>query len=209
MRRSDVPEFLRPRVRRLGVIHRGPALRVRRQGRFLAAHALDLDRVERDLVDARIKALRALTVLLGVLRHQRVEETLPGLQILHHADPAEHDHATVLDRGIAFEAAVGEHLAGFVDLEADPRLVIHVRTQVTLRAGVVHEDLAFHAHVEKRHAVSPAVLADGREPPAEPALERFPRALLRHQLVRPPYLWCAAHRYFSTIPSDLRDFAAR
>src|SRR5438270_1271895 len=33
-----------------------------------------------------------------------------------------------------------------------------------------------------------AVFADGGEPPAEAALKRFPRAPLRHQLVRAPHL---------------------
>src|SRR6266849_3751699 len=181
-------------VRRLGVIRRRPPLRGLGQRRLLAAHALDRDRVQRDLVDARIKALRAFPVLLRVLRHQRVEKALPSLQILHHADPAEHDHAAVLDRGIAFEAAVGKYLARFVDFEADPRLVIDVRAQVAFRARVVHEDLAVHADVEERNAVRPTVFADAGEPPAEAALERLPRALLRHQLVRPPHLWRAAHR---------------
>src|SRR2546426_766683 len=187
-------QSLRSRVRRLGVIDRGPALRDRRQGGFLAAHALDRDRVQRDLVDARIEALRALPIFLGVLRHQRVEETLPRRKILNHADPSEHDHATVFDSRIAFEAAVGEHLAGFVDLKTDPRLVIGVRAQVASRARVVHEDFAVHADVEERHAVRPAVFTNGSEPPTEPALECFARALLRHQLVRAPHLGRAAHR---------------
>src|SRR6266513_3038416 len=182
------PECLHSRVRRLGVVYRGPALRDCRQRRLLAAHALDRDRVQRDLVDARIKALRALPVLSGVLRHQRVEEALTRRKVLDDADPAEHDHAAVLDRGIAFEAAVGEHLAGFVDLEADPRLAIDVRAQVALRPRVVHKDLAVHADIEERHAVGPAVFADGGEPAAEAPLERLARAFLRHQLVRPPHL---------------------
>src|SRR5204863_1204567 len=180
-------------VRRLGLVYRGPALRDCRQRHLLAAHALDRDRVQRDLVDARIKALRALPVLSGVLRHQRVEEALTRRKVLDDADPTEHDHAAVLDRGIAFDAAVGEHLAGLVDLEADPRLAIDVRAQVALRPRVVHEDLAVHADVEERHAVGPAVFADGGEAPAEAALEDLSRARLRHQLVRAPHLGRAAH----------------
>src|SRR5258706_6676676 len=113
------PGSLCPSVRRLGVIHRGPALRGRVQRSLLAAHALDRDRVQGDLIDARIKALRALPVLLRVLRHERVEEALTRRQVLDHPDPAEDDHAAVLDGGIAFEAPVREHLARLVDLEAD------------------------------------------------------------------------------------------
>src|SRR2546425_7204715 len=36
--------------------------------------------------------------------------------------------------------------------------------------------------------------SDLSEPPTEPALERFARAPLRHQLVRAPHLGRAAHR---------------
>src|SRR5262249_57953962 len=92
-------------VRRLRVVDRGPALRGLGQRRFLSAEALDRDRVQRDLVDARIETLGALAPPpLRVLRHERVEEALPRRQLLDDPDAPEGAHARVGYARVAFEA---------------------------------------------------------------------------------------------------------
>jgi hypothetical protein len=143
----------------------------------------------------RIETLRAFAPLaLGVFRHERVEKPRSRLEILDDADAPEGDHARVRNARVAFEAAVGKHLARFVDFEANARLVIDVGAQVPFGASVVNQDVSLLQDVEKRDAVRPAVLAHRREPAAESLLEHLTGAHLRHQLVSAPHLGQAAHR---------------
>src|SRR5215467_10826946 len=119
----------------------------------------------------------------AVFRHQGVEEPLLGSRVLDDADGAEYDHAAVGDRGVAFEAAVVEHPAGLVDLEADALVLFYIRAQMAARRRIVDQHLAIGPHIEQRHAIGPAVGADARYPTAEAMRQKFVHLLIGHYLV--------------------------
>jgi hypothetical protein len=129
------------------------------------------------------EALGPAGIGLAVFREQGIEEALPCGGVLDDADGAEHDDAAIGDRAVAFEAAVVEHLARLVDLEAHALVVIDIRPQMAAPAGIVHQHFAVRIDIEQRHAIGRAVGADGREAAAKAARERLDGARLRHRLV--------------------------
>jgi Putative serine esterase (DUF676) len=130
--RAD-PSSLRPGIGRLGTILGRPLLGDGRQRRLFPCDTLRRDGVERHLVKSRVKVLWPIRIRLAVFRHQSVEKPLLGGRAFDDPDGAEYDHAAVGDRGVALEAAIVEHLAGFVDLEADALAMLDVGAKMAAR----------------------------------------------------------------------------
>jgi GntR family transcriptional regulator/MocR family aminotransferase len=133
---------------------RGPAIEsTDRAARSACRYPLDIQRIKRDLVDARIERLRSRCAGRPILGHQGIEEALLDGDVFDKPHACEDDHAGIGYRRIAFEAAVVEDAAGFVDHEADPGLVLDIRSQMASGLGAVQINGALHPDIEHRRAI--------------------------------------------------------
>jgi len=129
--RGGIP-YLFPRVGRLGVIERGgPALRDHRQGRLLAAHALDGDRVQGDLARCADKSPS------GVPSPPPLRATSPSARRRSRSRVLRSSTTRILPTRSRFGYSIveshskrplGKHLTGFVDSKQTRACAIDIRT---------------------------------------------------------------------------------